>query len=410
MVFVEGQAPPNPVETPRALYCHIPFCVSRCHYCDFVTYAGLEARLPAYVAALCQEVVEVGERTPLGLVIDTVYLGGGTPSLLEPASLQQLGAAIQRAFRIRPEIEFTLEANPGDADAGRLQAARDIGVNRLSLGMQSADDRVLGFLGRRHRQADTVSSVRLARRLGFDSLNLDLIFGLPGQSLETWRGSVEAALALEPEHLSAYGLSIEAGTPLHHWIERGLVEQPNDDEAASQYEWLERRLDAAGFKHYEISNWARGDIGEDGIPRFASRHNVTYWGNRPYLGLGAGAHGYANGLRYTDVPMVGEYIQRLSQQAGSIAFPLSSAAESWTRVGPEEAAMDTMLLGLRLTERGVDMGEFRERHGEEAWQRVARPLARLCEDGLLEWLEAGRRIRLTGRGRLLANRVFREFV
>ncbi len=410
MVLLDSQAEPCPVETPRALYCHIPFCLSRCHYCDFVTYAGLEAKLPAYVSALCREVAQVGERTPPGLVIDTVYLGGGTPSLLEPAGLRLLGEAMHRAFHIRPGLEFTLEANPGDADAARLQAAREIGVSRLSLGMQSADDRVLGFLGRRHRQADTVSSVRLARRLGFDNLNLDLIFGLPGQSLETWQASVEAALALEPEHLSAYGLTIEAGTPLHGWIERGLVEQPDDDEAASQYEWLEERLEAAGFRHYEISNWARGPIADDRIPRFGSRHNVTYWGNRPYLGVGAGAHGYANGLRYTVVPGVDEYIQRISEPRGSDAFPLSSAAESWTPVSPEEAAMDTMLLGLRLTDKGVDMGEFRARHGEKAHQRVASSLANLCQDGLLEWVEEGRRVRLTPRGRLLANRVFREFV
>jgi len=402
--------PGAPDSMRLGLYFHIPFCASRCTYCDFNSYAGLVEWIPAYVDALGKEMAQVAAQLPEAAAVTTAYLGGGTPSLLPPASMAQIGESISRTFGQSGTIEFTMEANPGDINDDLLSAARSMGVNRISLGMQSSEDRILRLLGRRHSHRDTCLAVDQARAAGFDNLSLDLIYGLPGQSEEAWSAVVEEAIRLQPDHLSVYCLSLEPGTRLATWVEQGVVEAPEDDRSASMYEWLEERLDHAGFAHYEISNWARGETGLDGHPRHASRHNLTYWENRAYLGFGAGAHGYAADVRYADVQGVPDYVARLAARTLSPRFPLSSAASQWSAVDAHEAARDTMLLGLRLTLRGVDEDSFIARHGRRAWELLSPAVERLCGEGLLERVQGGRRIRLTARGRLLGNRVFAEFV
>lgn len=396
---------------PEALYIHIPFCLSRCHYCDFVTYTTLRASIDPYIEALAAEISGIRALSASVPPLRTLYLGGGTPSLLASHHLESIRHAIQEVYELGPELEFTLEANPGDLSQDLLAALRQNGVNRLSLGMQSANDAELRLLGRRHTHEKTRQAVHLARLSGFDNLSLDLIYGLPGQTLGDWAANVEAALRLEPEHLSAYCLTIEAGTRLQAQVRRGEVEPASDDAAAEMLEWLASRLSQAGYARYEISNWARGGIAADGHPRFACRHNLTYWRNRPYLGVGAGAHGYWAGVRYANVTRVADYIGRFRAGAAAPRGSPRLRAASWSApVGEEEASRDTLLLGLRLTAAGVRVDEYVERHGLPAWEKQKPALDRLERDGLVEWAEGGRRVRLTERGCMLANRVFAEFV
>jgi oxygen-independent coproporphyrinogen-3 oxidase len=277
--------------------------------------------------------------------------------------------------------------------------------------MQSASESTLGLLGRRHSHRETCDSVQRARRAGIESLNLDLIYGLPGQGIQEWKRDVEAALSLAPDHISAYSLTIEKGTRFDVWLRQGLIEAPDDDRAAEMLEWIAERLAREGFARYEISNWAQGEVCADGFPRHACRHNTTYWRNLPYLGVGAGAHGYIGATRYANVTRVHDYIGRMqAPRDGSDDAPPMPAAACRSDVGPEEAAQDTMLLGLRLTEAGVALDDFTMRHGTRALQRMLDRLTRLASDGLLEWADGGRRVRLTERGRMLGNRVFAEFV
>ncbi len=402
--------PPGAVSLPEALYVHIPFCLSRCTYCDFVTYTTLQGSVDRYVEALAAEIAGMGAPSGPHPTLRTLYFGGGTPSQLSPGQVGRVVAAVWEVYDPSPSLEFTLEANPGDVTRDLLAALRRLGVNRLSVGMQSARPSALQLLGRRHSHEETRQAVRLAREVGIENVSLDLIYGLPGETLGDWAADVEAALGLEPTHLSAYCLSIESGTKMAAWLRRGLVEPPSIDRAADMVEWLAERMIRAGFTRYEISNWARGGLASDGFPEMASRHNLTYWLNRPYAGAGAGAHGFWGGVRYANVTRVADYIHRLLPEAGAAAAGRMRAAAFTSPVGEDEAAGDTMLLGLRLVGAGVSVGDYLARHGRPAWSRAKSALDRLQSDGLIEWTQGGRRVRLSARGRMLANRVFAEFV
>jgi len=391
---------------PISLYLHIPFCRHRCAYCDFNTYAGLENLVPAYTRALVREIELASQAAGRRLKAHTIFFGGGTPSLLPVEALAEIMGALRSGFELLPEVEVTLEANPGTVDPDYLRALRDLGINRLSLGMQSASPEELVLLEREHDYEDVIHAVTWARKAGFEQINLDLIFGLPEQQLSTWRSTLELALGLCPEHLSLYSLTLEHGTPMQHWAKRGLISEPDPDAAAEMYEWAMERLGEAGYRQYEISNWARS--GPDGL--LACRHNLQYWRGLPYLGLGAGAHGYAGGVRTENVRAPSAYIRRLEEgKAG--AFPCTPAASTWRAVSREDELAETMMMGLRLVEEGVGEAEFAARFDQELRQVYARQIARLQKQGLLEWGgERGDRLRLTKRGRLLGNRVFVEFV
>lgn len=393
-----------------SLYLHVPFCRFRCAYCDFNTYAGLDHLIEPYVAALECEIRQVGAAGGRPRA-HTVFLGGGTPSLLGVEQVGRLLAALREAFVLEPGAEVTLEANPGTVSRAGLAGLRELGVNRLSFGVQSSHPHELRLLDRGHLFEDAAQAVSWARAGGFESLNLDLIFALPHQTLADWQATVGRVLDLGPDHLSAYALSLEHGTPMRAWVQRGLLPTPDDDLAADMYSWLAEALAAHGYVQYEISNWARHSgrpaLGPADLPDQASRHNVQYWRNDPYLGLGAGAHGYAAGQRYANVLAPAAYIARLGQPDAR-AYPLSPAASQATPVPPDEAMGETMFLGLRLVREGVSSAGFRERFGVDLWDRYGGVLERLRARGLIA---AGPdRVTLTPAGRLLGNQVFVEFV
>lgn len=383
-----------------SLYLHIPFCRHRCAYCDFNTYTGLDDLKEAYAQALAYEIGQVAaaaaeERPP----VHTVFFGGGTPSLLSPASLEHIMQGVRRRFNLLPDAEISLEANPGTVDAAYLASLRSLGINRLSLGMQSANQAELTLLEREHDFRSVADAVSLARAAGFDNLSLDLIYGLPDQTLDAWEHSVRAALSLAPDHLSLYCLTIEQGTPMHRWLQQGQIAAPDPDLAADQYELACSLLDAGGWEHYEISNWAR--------PGRACRHNLTYWRNGDYLGLGAGAHGHAAGYRYAVVRQPRVYLRRL-REGRPDHFPLSAAVAHAHRLGEDEAMADTIITQLRLLQEGVDQVAFRQRFG-----RDLRDVYGDTVDQLLCWdllHEAGDRLLLTRRGRFLSNQVFYRFM
>ncbi|WP_374689629.1 radical SAM family heme chaperone HemW [Promineifilum sp.] len=389
--------------TAYALYLHIPFCRQRCSYCDFNTYTTLGELQDAYVVALAREIRQVGALAadePAGTpAIRTIFFGGGTPSLLTTAQLEHILTAARETFAVAGDAEITLEANPGTVSLDYLAALRSLGVNRLSYGVQSALPGELALLGRAHDFAAAVEAARLARAAGFDNLNLDLIYGLPGQSVDDWRRTLDAVLPLGVEHVSLYCLTIEPGTPMQRWLHNGTIQPPDPDTAADQYEAAGAALAGAGFEHYEISNWAR--------PGRACRHNVVYWRNEPYLGLGAGAHGLGGGYRYQVVRQPRAYVRRM---AGSPVgpFPLSAAVAAYHPVGRVEAMSDTAITQLRLLQEGLDLGAFAGRFGQ-TFDEVYGDTVRQLENWDLLRRDDGHLL-LTERGRFLSNQVFYRFV
>lgn len=380
-----------------SLYLHIPFCRQRCSYCDFNTYTSLSDLRVPYAQALAREITQVAGSAHRPA--HTIFLGGGTPSLLAPEWLALIFQAVRDGFELAPEAEISLEANPGTVDADYLAALRALGVNRLSFGVQSADAGELALLGREHDFAAVVEAVAQARAAGFDNFNLDLIYGVPGQSLSTWERTLEAALALQPPHLSLYCLTIESGTPMHRWLNAGQIAAPDPDLAADQYDLACERLAQAGLAHYEISNWAR--------PGHACQHNLTYWRNGEYLGLGAGAHGHAAGVRYHVVRQPRVYLRRLSDVAES-SYPWSSARAGHTVLTYHDQIADTMITQLRLLEEGVDIGRFTQQFSQTPAAYYGDTLQRLQAWELLTEVDGS--LRLTRRGWFLSNQVFHHLV
>jgi len=374
-----------------SLYLHIPFCHTRCHYCDFNTYAGILPLREPYVQALLIEIEQAGalaqHTNGTSRRARTIFFGGGTPSLLSAAQIAHLLRACHRAFAIDEDAEITLEANPGTLDQEHLRGLRAAGVNRLSMGAQSFDAKLLRTLGRIHTPADIRQAVHAARAAGFTSINLDLMFGLPGQTMEHWRETLSQALALHPEHLSLYSLIIEEGTPFYTWTQEGKVIPGDEDLCADMYEYADERLQEAGYENYEISNWA--------LPGHQCRHNLTYWHNLPYLGIGAGAYSSFGGRRFSNVLEPLEYIRLL--KAGQ-----RPEAGSET-VGRTQEMTETAFLGLR-TAIGLHLPTFEQRFGEAFAQFVGERLHVVGEAGLVEQTQDW--LRLSKRGRLLGNEVF----
>lgn len=373
------------------LYIHIPFCRRKCTYCDFVSYAGREALFALYVDAVHREMTLCCESWN-DVRFTTLYIGGGTPTVLSPAALGGLIGAARRPGGLGADAEITVEANPGTLDAAALSLLRQAGVNRLSLGAQSFDPAMLRLLGRIHTADQIGQAVQMAREAGLDNLNLDLMFGLPAQSPEAWQADVHAALRLDVPHLSLYALTLEDGTPLQRRIAAGELPQPDDDLAADMYEWAEETLERAGYEHYEISNWAR--------PGHACQHNLIYWRNRPYLGLGAAAHSWWGGRRWANVTDPQAYIAAL--QDGQRPVAASEDIDVRSEMG------ETMMMGLRLVQEGVSAAAFERRFGMGLYQVYGREIAELMDEGLLE--QVGDSVRLSWRGHLLGNRAFERFI
>lgn len=375
----------------KSVYVHIPFCAKMCHYCDFATYAVKGQPVDAYLDALELEMKLTLSEAPAGDV-STIFIGGGTPTILTPGQIERLLAALERHFpRRAPDFEFTVEANPGTVDQEKLAVLRAGGVNRLSFGVQSFDNRLLQVIGRDHDTDAILQSIDDARAAGFNNISLDLMFGLPEQSLEDLRDTLSRAFALDVEHFSAYALIIEERTPFHVWQQQGKLTLPTDDEEFEMYGLVRNSMADHGFAQYEVSNFSR--------PGFESRHNRTYWLNDPYYGFGVGAHGYVAGKRHANVRGVKPYIQMLNE--GRLP-----RAEQYA-VGHSEDMENTMILGLRLRE-GVSFRRFRERHGVDLLDVYGEQVEALKEKN---WLETDERaVRLTEKGLLWGNDVFAQFL
>lgn len=375
--------------TAAGLYVHIPFCSSRCSYCDFATGLYQNELAERYVRALVEEIRASRYQ---GARVDTIYFGGGTPSLLAPAQLDLILTTLYDRFTIDATPEITLEINPGSVTSEKLAAFRSLGVNRASFGAQTFDDAELAKLGRSHSAADALKTFADLRQSGFTNISFDLIAGLPGQTLAGWQQNIQQALDLSPEHLSFYLLEVHSGTPLAEHIRRGLQPMPDEDLAAVMYEWMLEEASRAGYEHYEISNLCR--------PGFHSRHNVKYWTGAPYYGFGCSSHSYDGRVeRWSNHRDVLKYVEL-------IETGLSPVVEEQT-LSQTDVRAEALFLGMRLM-RGVDLRRYRESFGVDLRDEHGADLDRFCKAGLLEF--DGDLVKLTRSGALLSNEVFAAFV
>jgi oxygen-independent coproporphyrinogen III oxidase len=387
------------LETPLSLYLHVPFCTTKCTYCAFNTYTNLELWIEPFTFSLVREIEIVGASQP-GQAVGTVFFGGGTPSLLTPAQFAHILTAIRANFNLLPDAEISIEANPNDVTRDYLAALRALGINRLSLGMQSAVDSELKLFARRHDNDAVARAVTAARSAGFDNLNLDLIYGIPHQTLTNWETSLSQMLALQPDHVSLYALGLEDGTPMKSWVEQGRLPAPDDDLAADMYDLATDVLATAGYEQYEISNWSR--------PGRMCRHNLQYWYNLPYVGVGPGAHGFAGGVRYSTILSPQRYVKLLQEDTDIYAFPYTPVTDQATIVSREAEISETLIMGLRLTQVGIRRPTFRHRFGVDLLDLHGDTIAHYERHGLL--YVDDERVRITRQGRLLSNLVFRELV
>jgi putative oxygen-independent coproporphyrinogen III oxidase len=379
---------PN-LSAPRAVYIHIPFCTNKCHYCDFNSYVLKGQPVMAYLYALEREM----ERTVKALPpeqVRTIFVGGGTPTVLTPEQMEYFLKLVHTYFPHQTDkIEFTMEANPGTTDADKLAVMKAGGVNRISFGVQSFDNTLLHRIGRIHNTDDVYRSLELAKQAGFKNLSIDLMFGLPGQTLETLQNSVQEALRLDLQHYSIYGLKVEENTLFHTLFQKNEP-LPEEEDEVMMFEYIMDTLKSSGYEQYEISNFAR--------PGYASQHNSIYWHNESYYGLGAGAHGYAQGIRHVNAKGVQEYIDATNEQLPRIENNLISV---------EEAMEDFMMVGLRML-KGITRDHFAEQFGLELDQVFGASLQRMVRKGLLDQVENG--YRLSTQGIFLGNEVFGEFI
>ncbi len=363
------------------LYVHVPFCVSKCRYCAFASGTDMSG-IPAWVAGVLHEARRrAGSFAPF----DTLYLGGGTPGLLPIPALAMLLEGLRRALPFRDPVEATIEANPGDVTRERAAAWLDLGLNRVSLGVQSFDDAVLRFLGRRHDAGQAARALEAVLAAGFDNLSIDLIYGVPDPTDASWESTLDRSLAFDPGHLSCYSLTVEPRTPLARDVRRGTVALPGEDFLADRFLATSARLARAGYVHYEVSNFARGDSRR-------SRHNSRYWRHVPYLGLGPAAHSFDGSRRWWNVRSLAAYLRRDS------ASRLPTAVIE--RLSPADLRMESLALGFRTRE-GVELGLLGRDPGS------LRRLQHLVSDGRLV-VEAGR-ARPTHRGMLIADALARSF-
>lgn len=376
---------------PAGLYIHIPFCLSRCSYCDFATGLYESATAERYVASVVREMTswhEVDQPKP----IDTIYFGGGTPSLLSSAQLDTLMHAVRERFAVSANAEVTMEMNPGTVTEEGLTSFRELGINRASFGAQTFDDRELARLGRSHTVADTRQTFSLLREAGFDNVSFDLIAGLPGQTLNAWLHNLDEAFALRPEHLSFYLLEVHEGTPLAAHIKTGLQPVPDEDLAAEMYQAMLERAARAGYEHYEISNLC--------LPGFESRHNTKYWTGAPYYGFGCSAHSFDGvSRRWANERDLSKYIGRMERNDAPLVED--------RRLTEDDRRAEALFLGMRMMA-GVRTREYKELFGVDLSASRADDLRKFQQAGLIEF--DGDLLKLTRAGALLSNEVFAAFI
>ena len=389
-------APALPAEA-AGIYVHVPFCAHICPYCDFNTYSGQDALVPRYVAAVEQE-IEASAPLLFGRSVASVFLGGGTPSLLSPDEIGRILGACRSSFDLQRDAEVTLEVNPNGVDAAYFANLLETGVNRVSIGAQTLSRRGLRTLGRLHEAEQVGAAVQAARTAGVANLSLDLLFGWPGQTPDAFGRDLDTVLASAvggslPEHLSLYSLIVEPGTPMADAVARGVLVPPDDDAAADLYELAIDRLANAGWAHYEVANWSR----ESGL---GSRHNRLYWRNGDYLGIGAGAHGHVGGRRWMNHLLPKTYCQAIERG--------EDARSNVETIPPPTAMGETMMLGLRLLEDGVDAARFAARHGISLDEAFGTAISDLVDLGLLR--RSADTVALSRRGLMLANDVCARFL
>ncbi|KUP41853.1 radical SAM family heme chaperone HemW [Bacillus halotolerans] len=375
----------------KSAYIHIPFCEHICHYCDFNKYFIQSQPVGEYLNALEKEMINTIEKTGQP-DLDTIFIGGGTPTSLSEDQLKKLMDMVSRVLKPSDTLkEFAVEANPDDLSAEKLKILKEAGVNRLSFGVQTFEDDLLEKIGRVHKQKDVFASFERAREIGFENISLDLMFGLPGQTLKHLDHSLKTALSLNAEHYSVYSLIVEPKTVFYNLMQKGRLHLPAQEQEAEMYETVMSRMEAAGIHQYEISNFAKQGM--------ESKHNLTYWSNEEYFGFGAGAHGYIGGIRTVNVGPVKHYIDLITEKG----FPYRDTHE----VTMEEQIEEEMFLGLRKTS-GVSKKRFEEKYGRSLDKLFPGVLKELSEKGLILNTESA--VCLTHQGKLLGNEVFGAFL
>lgn len=372
------------------IYLHIPFCETRCHYCNFAT-GGYESELARRYVAAMREEINSAETKPEMQSVDSIYFGGGTPTTLSVEQLSGIIELCREKFDVGPNSEITSEANPGTISQEFLEGLRAAGINRLSFGVQSFDDGELQMIGRSHSSEEARQAVRTARAAGFTNISIDLIAGLPEQKMTTWRRNLEEAFALEPDHLSVYLLELYKDAPLLHRINRGELHAIDDELTVEMYFALKDEAERHGFDHYEISNWTR--------PGFESRHNLKYWTGAPYWAFGVSAAGYDGAKRWSNTRNIHEYLSKIE----SGQSPVGEIIE----LDDEDRQSENLFLRLRLKE-GVNLREHEARFGVKVMERYSDDLARLREAGLIELNNDV--LKISRAGTVLANEVFGAFV
>jgi len=372
------------------LYIHIPFCKSKCYYCDFNSREWKADLADSFLKALFTEVRMLANKYE-GPVLKSVFIGGGTPTCFDGDTLSELLMILQDNFKMKDKIEISIEANPGTVNRIKLGLLKEAGVNRLSFGVQAFDNRVLKRLGRIHTIQQAEENYYVAREVGFSNINLDLIFALPDQTIREWQRTLEEALKLEPEHLSTYNLKIEAGTQFAKEMKAGSLKPISEELDLAMYQLTRELLTKNGYEHYEISNFAK--------PSYRSQHNQSYWRNEPYLALGPGAHFYDGEVRGSNLQSITKYIEMIT--AGELPI------KEINHLDREDQIIETMIMGLRLKE-GISTTKFKERFGESIYSIYSKEINDLSSQNLIRI--TGDSISLTERGLVLANDVLAEFI
>lgn len=375
----------------KALYIHIPFCTNKCFYCDFNSYVVNGQPVMEYLEALDQEMKMTVEKYPPE-EIKTIFVGGGTPTVLTPKELEFFLSSIHRYFpNWDPNIEFTMEANPGTIDEEKLQVMKAFGVNRLSMGVQAFQDSLLQYIGRIHTEKEVYESIEKARKYGFDNLSIDLILGLPNQTIEMMQESLQKAFQLNLPHFSVYSLKVEESTLFYEWYQKDKLPLPKEEDELNMFLLTMDQMKEKGYQQYEISNFAKQG--------FESKHNITYWKNEDYYGLGAGAHGYLQNLRYFNKKGIAPYINALKE----LRLPI----QEQRTISLQEKKEDMLMLGLRMMQ-GVSFSDYENLFSEKLEQTFGRQIEKLTVEGLLIKDEKG--IRLSPKGIIYGNEVFAEFI
>lgn len=389
------------------IYIHVPFCRNRCGYCDFNTYAGMEHFLNEYVDSTIKEIEFFSKQYSNDHMVVSIYFGGGTPTIMPEDAFKKIINTIQDHFLVNTEAEISSEANPANLNKGYMNGLRQAGINRMSVGMQSAVKKELDVLGRLQTFSKVKQSVQNIRAAGIDNLNLDLIFGIPTQTLDSFIYSVNEALALEPDHLSIYGLTVEETTPLAKNIKMGLVPDIDEDTAGGMYEWVMDALEENNYTQYEISNWARENEQID----YRCVHNIQYWKNQDYLGIGAGAHSFVEAYRWFNTYAIPDYIRGINEGAQASGFG-HRAVSGWSQLEKTDIIKETMMMGLRLTDEGINLAQFRDRFSLDIATLYQAEIEKLVSRGLIEYAvhQNCEALRLTKKGRSVGNQVFLEFV